>query len=35
MLGAVEEAQLNGAIRSHEDAMALIRDSFRPPRNIE
>jgi poly(A) polymerase len=31
MLGAVEEAQLNGAIRTHEEAMGLIRDSFNPP----
>jgi len=31
MLGAVEEAQLNGTIHTHEEAMALIRASFSPP----
>ena len=31
MLGTVEEAQLNGTIHTHEEAMALIRASFSPP----
>ncbi len=31
ILSAVEEAQLNGAIQTHEDALAMVRESFHPP----
>jgi poly(A) polymerase len=31
MLTAVEEAQLNGKVRTHEEAMRLIEDTFAPP----
>jgi len=31
ILTAVEEAQLNGVIQTHEEALAMVRESFHPP----